>query len=105
MSPKAFGIQYASFYDALYSEKDYEAECDLIEEIVHRYGDGGVNTILDLGCGTGGHTIPLSQRGYMVTGVDRSEPMLAQARLKSGPSNPPDFVHGRRKRFEDRAPI
>ena len=94
MSPEAFGTQYASFYDALYSEKDYEAECDLIEEIVHQYRDGGMNTILDLGCGTGGHSIPLSQRGYMVTGVDRSEPMLAEARLKSDPSHAPDFVHG-----------
>lgn len=94
MNPEAFGSQYASFYDALYSEKDYEAECDLIEEIVHRYGEGGVNTILDLGCGTGGHSIPLSQRGYIVTGVDRSEPMLAQARLKSDPSHPLEFVHG-----------
>lgn len=94
MNPEAFGSQYASFYDALYSEKDYEAECDLIEEIVHRYGEGGVNTILDLGCGTGGHSIPLSQRGYIVTGVDRSEPMLAQARLKSDPSHLLDFIRG-----------
>ena len=94
MSPEAFGTQYASFYDALYSEKNYKAECDLIEEIVRRYGDGGLNTILDLGCGTGGHSIPLSRRGYMVTGVDRSEPMLAEARLKADASNAPEFVHG-----------
>ncbi len=94
MSPDSFGTQYASFYDALYSEKDYEAECDLIEKIVRRYGDGTLASVLDLGCGTGGHSIPLSQRGYAVTGVDRSEPMLAEARLKAGATHPPEFVHG-----------
>ncbi|MFQ5921300.1 MAG: class I SAM-dependent DNA methyltransferase [Anaerolineales bacterium] len=94
MSPDSFGTQYASFYDALYSDKDYEAECDLIEEIVRRYGDRETVTILDLGCGTGGHSIPLSQRGYSVTGVDRSEPMLAEARLKAGATNPPELVYG-----------
>ena len=94
MSPDSFGTRYASFYDALYSEKDYEAECDLIEEIVRRYGDGTLASVLDLGCGTGGHSIPLSHRGYAVTGVDRSEPMLAEARLKASASHPPEFVHG-----------
>ena len=94
MSPEVFGTQYASFYDALYSEKDYEAECDLIEEIIRGYGQGSLNNILDLGCGTGGHSIPLSQRGYTVTGVDRSEPMLAEARLKADATNPPEFVQG-----------
>ena len=94
MSPGAFGTQYASFYDALYSEKDYEAECDLIEEVVRRFGEGTMSTVLDLGCGTGGHSIPLGRRGYTVTGVDRSEPMLAEARLKAGETNPPEFLHG-----------
>jgi len=94
LSAEGFGTHYASFYDALYSEKDYEGECDLIELIVHRYGDTGMNSILDLGCGTGGHSIPLSQRGYTVTGVDRSEPMLAEARRKSSPSYPLEFVYG-----------
>ena len=94
MSSESFGAQYASFYDALYSEKDYEAECNLIEELVRRYGDGAFGTVLDLGCGTGGHSIPLTRRGYAVTGVDRSEAMLAEARRKSGASGPPEFVHG-----------
>jgi SAM-dependent methyltransferase len=94
VSQKAFGSNYSSFYDALYSEKNYDAECDLIEEIISRYGNGTVKTMLDLGCGTGGHSIPLSQRGYAVTGVDRSEAMLAEARLKADTSNSPEFIEG-----------
>lgn len=83
MSRDVFGKVYADQYDILYGSKDYEAECDLIEEVFRRYGDGGVRRILDLGCGTGNHAIPLAQRGYQVHGVDISEDMLVHAREKA----------------------
>ena len=74
---------YAQYYDTLYQEKDYEAECDFLEQIFQAYGSGPVRRILDLGCGTGGHAIPLARRGYAVVGVDRSESMLRIARSKT----------------------
>lgn len=82
MSGGSFGSEYASFYDALYSDKNYEAECDLIEGLFHRHAQETIRSILDLGCGTGSHSVPLAARGYEVTGVDLSEPMLEQARQK-----------------------
>ena len=85
-----FGSIYADSYDALYQEKDYEAECDLIERLLRTYGDGSISSILDLGCGTGNHAIPLSARGFEVIGVDRSASMLAQARKKAARSSPPE---------------
>jgi 2-polyprenyl-3-methyl-5-hydroxy-6-metoxy-1,4-benzoquinol methylase len=36
--------------------------------------------ILDVGCGTGRHSLELSRRGYSVTGIDLSESMLEKAR-------------------------
>ncbi len=36
-------------------------------------------TILDVGCGTGEHSIELARRGYSVVGVDRSKAMIAEA--------------------------
>jgi SAM-dependent methyltransferase len=36
--------------------------------------------VLDLGCGPGRHVAALAQRGFDVTGVDLSEPMLRHAR-------------------------
>jgi len=79
-----FGATYAGAYDVLYAGKDYEAECDVVERIIGAYGDGGaVRTVLDLGCGTGNHALPLARRGYDVTGVDRSDEMLARARAKA----------------------
>lgn len=40
-------------------------------------------TILDLGCGTGRHTIELTKRGYSVTGLDLSDTQLKKAREKA----------------------
>ena len=48
----------------------------LIEELRLKPGA----TILDVGCGTGRHAIELARRGYMVTGVDLSTGMLAEAK-------------------------
>ena len=76
-----FGEKYSCLYDLLYENKDYEAECDFLEAIFEKY-NLNIETILDLGCGTGGHLIPLAKRGYQVTGVDRSEYMLKCARKK-----------------------
>lgn len=84
---EAFGPAYVDAYDLLYHDKDYAAECDLIESIFRTYGDGPIRSVLDLGCGTGNHAIPLAQRGYEVVGVDRSESMLAQARRKLADSS------------------
>ena len=78
-----FGPIYADTYDLLYQDKDYAAECDLIERIFQTYAGSPIRSVLDLGCGTGNHAIPLVQRGYEVVGVDRSESMLAQARRKA----------------------
>jgi len=73
---------YASAYDALYQDKDYEGECDFVETAAQRYLDHRASTILDLGCGTGGHAIPFAQRGYHVTGLDRSAEMIERAQRK-----------------------
>jgi len=40
-------------------------------------------TILDIGCGTGRHSIELAKRGYTVSGFDLSESQIAAARQKA----------------------
>jgi SAM-dependent methyltransferase len=79
-----FGRDYAAAYDELYQDKDYLAECDLIENVFSLYGQSAVRRVLDLGCGTGGHAVVLAERGYDVVGVDRSAEMLERARARSG---------------------
>lgn len=54
---------------------------------------GPSRRVLDLGCGTGEHSRFLASQGYRVTGIDRSEEMIAKARE---PESPPGvrFVLG-----------
>ncbi len=79
--------EYAEFYDMLYRNKDYTAECDFLESIFRQHGKKSINKILDTGCGTGGHAFSLSQRGYTITGVDFSDDMLKIAKEKAQASN------------------
>ena len=77
-----FGERYSDLYDHIYQDKDYVAECDLVERIFSEFGVGPVRDVLDLGCGTGGHSHILAERGYRVVGVDRSRHMVERARGK-----------------------
>jgi SAM-dependent methyltransferase len=79
---EVFGDHYAAAYDALYADKDYRAECDILDEVLGR-AVKTVQSILDLGCGTGRHSVELARRGYEIVGVDLSEGMLGLARQRS----------------------
>jgi len=74
---------YGKYYDVIYAGKDYEKECSFLEEIFRKYSKFMPKAILDGGCGTGGHAIPLAKRGYEVTGVDLSEDMINIAKEKA----------------------
>src|SRR4030042_1941738 len=76
-----FDKKYARYYDLFNSGKDYSKECDFLEEIFKRFGNK-IQTILDLGCGTGLHDLELSKRGYEITGLDLSNEMIEIAREK-----------------------
>ena len=59
-------------------------ECDFIEsEIAYNKQF----RILDIGCGTGRHSIELTKRGYQVTGIDLSDSQLHRAREKAAEQN------------------
>lgn len=51
--------------------------------------------LLDAPCGFGRHAIPLATDGFAVTGVDRSAPLLEEARRRSGDGDrAPAWVQG-----------
>ncbi len=75
--------KYAEYYDLIYQDKNYEEECNFLEEVFRSYQSKPITNILELGCGTGGHAIPLAKRGYKLTGLDGSSVMLEQAEKKS----------------------
>jgi SAM-dependent methyltransferase len=55
-------------------------ECDFIEKEINCNKQ---IRILDIGCGTGRHSIELSKRGYNLTGIDLSDSLLMQAKKKA----------------------
>ena len=74
---------FAKLYDNLIKQDiNYDSICDYIEEIFRRYKKTP-SLICDLACGTGNITLPMSQRGYDMIGVDISDKMLSIAREKS----------------------
>ncbi|MEW6062273.1 MAG: class I SAM-dependent methyltransferase [Bacteroidota bacterium] len=78
---EVFG-NYSKYYDLFYKQKDYKKEVQYIEQLL--LSDGKKRgSLLDLGCGTGGHALLLAQKGWDVTGIDVSESMLIQARQKA----------------------
>lgn len=74
--------EFAYFYDELNEAADYDA---LYQYVVSELAAHGINDglLADLGCGTGELTLMLSQAGYDVIGIDRSEEMLSVLREKA----------------------
>jgi SAM-dependent methyltransferase len=69
-----FDERYPELFGPL--ERDPETE---VAQIVALLPLSRGAAVVDLGCGRGRHAIPLSRRGYRVTGVDLSEKMLRLA--------------------------
>lgn len=72
---------YAAYYNLLYRDKDYTGEADYIHALMLAHSECTLQ-ILELGCGTGAHAEALVKRGYRVSGVDLSEPMIENARRR-----------------------
>ena len=71
---------YSKTYDKESFTQGTAGESDFIEQELN-YNKS--LKILDVGCGTGRHSIELTKRGYSVTGIDFSESQLASARQKA----------------------
>jgi 2-polyprenyl-3-methyl-5-hydroxy-6-metoxy-1,4-benzoquinol methylase len=75
---------YGQTYDSECFTQGTIGECDFIEKEL----DFNKSVkILDVGCGTGRHSIELTKRGYNITGIDLSESMLQKARDKAKENN------------------
>ena len=72
---------FAFIYDELMNEVDYNGWVDYIENII-KSENAEVKNILELACGTGNLTIPLTKKNYDIAGIDISEEMLSVAREK-----------------------
>lgn len=78
--------QYARYYDALYKDKDYQAESDYVAATIREYAPDS-RAVLELGCGTGSHAFLLANAGFDCHGVDLSEEMIKAAKMKAKEQN------------------
>lgn len=74
---------YSLYYDLLYRDKDYMAEVEYIYNLLNRYDITG-RELLEFGSGTGKHGRLLAERGYRVTGIEKSSEMVAKAAESDG---------------------
>jgi len=75
---------FYKYYDTLFATKDYAGEVAAVLEFCHKYPLQPLENILELGCGTGNHTLELAKdAGVQVTAVDNDDAMLALAAEKA----------------------
>jgi SAM-dependent methyltransferase len=102
-----FASSYANQYDAMYSDKDYKAECDLVAAAAAALGVP-MKQVLDIGCGTGGHSLEWARRGVASVGVDMSPAMIKLAEAKTAAIDLPVRPHwlvGDARTFEAEGPF
>ncbi|MHC1600625.1 MAG: class I SAM-dependent methyltransferase [Candidatus Methanospirareceae archaeon] len=75
---------YGKKYDDENFTQGTIGECDFIEKEIDF---NKLQKIIDIGCGTGRHSIELAKRGYKVTGIDLSESLLERAKAKAKAQN------------------
>lgn len=70
-------LDYAYYYNMLYSEKDYAGEAETVHRLISQFATGNYSKkVLNIGCGTGRHDNELWRLGYSIHGIDLSDEMI-----------------------------
>ncbi len=78
-----FSETYANLYDLFHSNKNYEKESqDILNLVTNLEPTAKIQSILDMGCGTGMHLEALSRLGLKCYGYDLSVGMLEIAKRR-----------------------
>lgn len=73
---------YSIYYDLLYKDKKYKAESDYVVKKIKSFSPDA-KSILELGSGSGAHAKYFCENGFEVTGIERSQEMVAQSLQKN----------------------
>jgi cyclopropane fatty-acyl-phospholipid synthase-like methyltransferase len=83
--------EWADFFNGhapIYDDNDFTKNTAAeVEFLVETLGLAPGASILDVGCGTGRHSVELAKRGFHITGLDISEGMLDQAKKRAADAN------------------
>src|SRR3972149_6779176 len=69
-------------YDALYFSKNYDEEVNLIVSLAKKFYPEKIKNVLEIGSGTGNHTMHLAIYDFSVTAIDTDEKMILHALKK-----------------------
>lgn len=87
------------YYEIEKPGRRFPDEIDFIDSLFQKYK---IQSSLDLGCGSGEHVQAIQQRGYSISGMDRSEKMLAVAKKRHPQC---EFFLGDLQRFQARQTV
>lgn len=73
---------YSQYYDFLYKDKHYKEEAEYVFNTLTAKNVSPIKNVLELGCGSGSHAYWLTQMGWDITGIEKSEEMVALAKSK-----------------------
>lgn len=69
-------------YDGLYFSKNYAGETDSVVSLVRNYYPEKIKKVLEIGAGTGNHTLEMAKYKFSVTAIDIDEKMIFAASKK-----------------------
>jgi SAM-dependent methyltransferase len=74
--------KYGDFYDLFYTNKNYHRESQYIIQLIASLNPRAKN-LVELGSGTGNFSEYFCKAGYDVTGIEKSETMIARSQIKA----------------------
>jgi SAM-dependent methyltransferase len=75
-SNKTYNTSFANSYDIITGHKEYDKEVSKFKSILDLYGIDKNAKLIDVGCGTGNHSVLLAEYGYDIKAVDLSPDMI-----------------------------
>ena len=89
-----------AFQSTLFTPEHWERAPEQVDALLSLAKPEPSARILDLCCGPGRHSLELARRGFVVTGVDRTERYLAVARARADKEGLKiEFVHADMREF------
>jgi SAM-dependent methyltransferase len=74
---------FYEYYDLIFKDKEYSREIDQVCALYKKYGKRALRSALEIGCGTGGHSVALAKKGVRTMALDIDKHILKIAASKS----------------------
>lgn len=73
---------FYKYYDLMFKDKDYSAETNMVFALSRKYGLGNPRRVLEIGCGTGNHTMNIALHKVDLVAIDVDREMVKMVKHK-----------------------